>query len=100
MMSTLEHELIGEYYYSDYKEVRRALKAAEVFGFDYVLTRRTTAKVISRDEETGTTESDVETEYALQLFHTALGGDDSYDPPIPAYVAVLKREDEMADGEG
>lgn len=98
MMSMHEHESVGDYVFTDSKEVRQALKAAETFGFDYVLTRSTTVRVTARDDNGDIAETEELAVYSLQLFRTALGGDESYDPPLPARVAVLRSEDSM-DGE-
>ena len=98
MVSGHAHESVGEYAFTEYKEVRQALKAAETFGFDYVLTRSTAVRVTARDDNGGITETEAQTIYSLQLFRTALGGDESYDPPLPAHVAMLRLEDSM-DGE-
>lgn len=98
MVSPHEHENVGEHIFTTFKEVRRALKAAETFGFDYVLTRSTAVKVTERDENGDVRETALYTHYSLQLFRTALGGDESYEPPLPARIAVLMPED-FLDGE-
>ena len=95
MVSAHEHERVGDYVFTEYKDVRQALKAAETFGFDYVLTRSTAVRVTARDDNGGITETEAQTIYSLQLFRTALGGDESYDPPLPAHVAMLRPEDSM-----
>jgi hypothetical protein len=91
---------VGEYIFTSFKEARQALKAAETFGFDYVLTRSTTVEVTKRDDDGDSSETEAFTSYSLHLFRTALGGDDSYDPPLPACIAVLIRDDDIDDDEG
>ena len=65
MVSPHGHENVGEHIFTTFKEVRRALKAAETFGFNYVLTRSTEVQVAERDENGDISETEVYTMYSL-----------------------------------